>query len=65
MPLVVITINDTAEGVDVGFLSEPVIDTANPDTKLTRGQMLALMMLQAVRAEAPKQPEKGRIQLLN
>lgn len=64
MALIVVTLNDTADGnVDAGMLSEPPIAMHDPNEKLTPAQVLALDMLAVLKKAAVKE-DKGLIQLI-
>lgn len=62
MALILITVNDTPEGPQVGVVSEPPIRPGG-DTVLTPAQVVALNMLDALKAE-PVKEDRGLIQLL-
>ncbi len=61
MALIVITVQDDADGVQVGVLSEPRFDTAIENTP---AQTTATVMLDALKDEI-KPSNGGRIQLLD
>ena len=62
MALILITVNDTEEGPQVGVVSEPPIHQG-PDAVLTPAQVVSLNMLNALKAE-PVKEDRGLIQLL-
>jgi len=64
MALVVVTIADDENGVQIGVQMEPAINSADPDAVLTGAQVVALDMLRAAQDEHPIKQDGGIIQLL-
>lgn len=65
MALIVITVIDSPGGnTDVSVQCEPAMDSKNPNTLLTGAQVVAMNMLNAMKAE-PLVKDRGLIALIN
>jgi len=64
MALVVVTIADDENGVQIGVQMEPAINSSDPDAVLTGAQVVALDMLRAAQAEHPIKQDNGLIHLV-
>lgn len=64
MALIVITVADGPDGVNVSLQSEPGFNPADGETELSGAQVAALNMLNALKSE-PLKEDRGLIQLLS